>query len=150
MGACPGTTMICNHVGYPLGVGPYADKSYREEMFQHWKKDIAELANCSNVYMKVGGTAQACCMMGEPVPWCDLKRELPPSSQEISDAGSMVPPLRGLFRTAALHVRDKLASRQSLVQLHKLLERIQDHVQRLQLTRQGFALSRHRCARVQS
>merc|ERR1719150_2070437 len=84
--ACPGTTVICNHVGYPLGVGPYADKSRRAELFEHWKSDIAELSRCPNVVIKVGGMMQACCMMGEPVPWCDLSREIPPSSQEIADA----------------------------------------------------------------
>lgn len=83
--ACPGTTIVCNHVGYPIGVGPYADKERRPELFSTWKKDIAELATCPNVVMKVGGMTQAVCMMGQPVPWADLSRELPPSSQELAD-----------------------------------------------------------------
>merc|ERR1712061_60607 len=33
--------MICNHVGYPLGIGPYAEKSRREELFQTWKRGLA-------------------------------------------------------------------------------------------------------------
>jgi len=83
--ACPGTTVVCNHVGYPLGIGPYAEKTRRQEMFELWKQDITELASYSNVVCKVGGMMQACCMMGDPVPWASLERETPPSSKEIAD-----------------------------------------------------------------
>ncbi|MTA69556.1 MAG: amidohydrolase, partial [Actinobacteria bacterium] len=40
--ATPGTTMVLDHFGTPVGVGPYA--SQREEIFAQWKKDIAEIA----------------------------------------------------------------------------------------------------------
>ncbi|MBO6656933.1 MAG: amidohydrolase family protein [Pseudomonadales bacterium] len=53
--ACPNTQMILDHFGTPLGVGPYADK--REEIFEQWKKDIAEIAKCDNVVAKIGGMA---------------------------------------------------------------------------------------------
>jgi predicted TIM-barrel fold metal-dependent hydrolase len=53
--AVPGTTMILDHFGTPLGVGPYAEQ--REEIFTQWQKDIAEIAACPNVVAKLGGLA---------------------------------------------------------------------------------------------
>lgn len=53
--ALPGTTMVLDHFGTPLGVGPYA--SQREEIFTQWQRDIAEIARCENVVAKLGGLA---------------------------------------------------------------------------------------------
>ncbi len=53
--ACPDTQMILDHFGTPLGVGPY--EGHREEIFEQWKKDIAEIAQCENVVAKIGGLA---------------------------------------------------------------------------------------------
>jgi L-fuconolactonase len=51
--AFPGTTIILNHVGGLLGVGPYASRA--KEEFQAWKRSIVELATCPNVVVKLGG-----------------------------------------------------------------------------------------------
>jgi predicted TIM-barrel fold metal-dependent hydrolase len=51
--AFPATNIIMGHVGGVLGYGPYAGR--REEIFRSWKADIAELAKCPNVTMKLGG-----------------------------------------------------------------------------------------------
>ncbi len=51
----PGTTMVMDHFGTPLGVGPYAGK--REEILSQWRKDIVEIARCPNVIAKLGGLA---------------------------------------------------------------------------------------------
>jgi len=51
--AFPDTTMILNHVGGVLGVGPY--RGHRAEILAGWRKDIAELAKCPNVSVKLGG-----------------------------------------------------------------------------------------------
>jgi predicted TIM-barrel fold metal-dependent hydrolase len=53
--AVPGTTMVLDHFGTPLGVGPYA--SQREHIFQQWTADISGIATCSNVVAKLGGLA---------------------------------------------------------------------------------------------
>ena len=53
--AVPSTTMILDHFGTPLGVGPYA--AHREEIYAAWKSDIAEIAKCPNVVAKLGGLA---------------------------------------------------------------------------------------------
>lgn len=73
--AFPDTTMVIDHLGTPLGVGAY--KGREEEIFVQWKKDLAELAKCSNVNMKLGGLA---------MPWNGFGFEsqaTPPSSDEL-------------------------------------------------------------------
>ena len=52
-GAFPETTIIFNHFGGPLGIGPYAGKE--DEIFAQWQLDVAELAKCNNVVAKLGG-----------------------------------------------------------------------------------------------
>ncbi|GAA1850969.1 amidohydrolase family protein [Pseudonocardia ailaonensis] len=49
----PDTTVVLNHLGFPLGVGPYADR--REEVFAEWSAAVADLARCPNVNLKIGG-----------------------------------------------------------------------------------------------
>ena len=76
--AFPDTTIILNHFGGPLGIGPY--KGRREEIFHQWKKDIAELAQCRNVVVKLGG-------INMPVNGFDWhRRPIPPSSDELAAA----------------------------------------------------------------
>ena len=76
--AVPSTTMILDHFGTPLGVGPFAD--HREAIFETWKVHIAELAECPNVYMKLGGLA----MPDNGFGWDG--RERPPTSDEFVQA----------------------------------------------------------------
>jgi predicted TIM-barrel fold metal-dependent hydrolase len=52
--AFPDTSIILNHMARPLGIGPYAGK--RQEVFEVWKRGIAELATCPNVVVKLGGS----------------------------------------------------------------------------------------------
>lgn len=51
----PGTVIVMDHLGGPIGIGPYEGK--RAEIFEQWKIDIAGLARCPNVVMKLGGMA---------------------------------------------------------------------------------------------
>jgi L-fuconolactonase len=74
----PGTTMILDHFGTPLGVGRYSDR--REEIFRDWKSDIAEIARCPNVFAKLGGLA----MPDNGFGWD--RRSLPPTSDEFAEA----------------------------------------------------------------
>jgi len=71
----PDTTIILDHFGGPIGIGPYAGK--RAEVFTEWEAAIAELAQCPNVMAKLGG-------LGMPVMgfgWHE--REMPPTSVEF-------------------------------------------------------------------
>jgi len=78
--AFPNTTIIVDHIGGLLGVGPYAGK--REEVFQQWKNEIAELSTCPNVVVKLGGLGMPVCGFG----WNE--RTTPPSSTELAEAMS--------------------------------------------------------------
>ena len=76
--AAPETTMILDHFGTPLGVGAYAGR--KDEIFEQWKKDIAEIAGCANVHAKLGGLA----MPDNGFGWD--KNDRPPSSDEFEEA----------------------------------------------------------------
>ncbi len=51
--AVPDVHIALNHLGAPLGSGPYAGRA--EEVFTSWKASMAELARCPNVFVKLGG-----------------------------------------------------------------------------------------------
>jgi L-fuconolactonase len=51
--AVPELTVVVDHVGGPLGIGPFAGK--QAEVFPEWKKLILELAALPNTVVKLGG-----------------------------------------------------------------------------------------------
>lgn len=51
--AFPQVPIILNHIGGVLGIGSYAGK--RDAVFQEWKRGIADVAACPNVFAKLGG-----------------------------------------------------------------------------------------------
>ncbi len=73
--AVPGTTLVLDHFGTPLGVGRFAGK--RDEIFAAWKDDIAAIAEQPNVIAKLGGLA----MVDNGWGW--HTRDLPPTSDEF-------------------------------------------------------------------
>ena len=78
--AFPGLTIILNHVGRPLGVGPYAGR--REDLLLEWRRGIDAAAQCPNVVVKVGG-------LGNPISGFDWhRRPFPPGSREIVAAAA--------------------------------------------------------------
>lgn len=74
----PETTMVLDHLGTPLATGIYANK--RDEVFQQWKRDIAEIAKCPNTIAKLGGMA----MPDNGFGW--MGRDKPPTSDEFAAA----------------------------------------------------------------
>lgn len=76
--ACPEGTIILDHVGGPLGIGPYRGK--RDDVFAEWQGGIAELAACPNVVVKLGGMAMPMSGFG----W--HKQAVPPTSARIAEA----------------------------------------------------------------
>ena len=76
--AFPQTTIILNHVGGPVGIGPYKDK--KSETFAQWKAGITEVAKARNVVVKLGG-------LGMTFGMFDFyTREKPPSSTDLETA----------------------------------------------------------------
>ncbi len=76
--AFPDTTIVLDHFGGPLGIGPYAGKG--DDVYAAWRMSIAELATCPNVVAKLGGINMAVNGFG----WHERSR--PPSSRELADA----------------------------------------------------------------
>jgi len=74
----PETTLVLDHFGTPLGVGPYA--AQRDQIFEQWKADIADIASQPNVVAKLGGLA----MPDNGFGWDCADR--PPTSAEFVEA----------------------------------------------------------------
>ncbi|MDA0264055.1 MAG: amidohydrolase family protein [Chloroflexi bacterium] len=76
--AFPGAVIILNHIGRPLGLGPYAGR--RDEVFQAWQRDMTAMAACPNVVVKVGGLGNRISGFG----WDTQPK--PPDSAELVQA----------------------------------------------------------------
>lgn len=75
--AHPDTTIVLNHLGGPIGAGPYRGRS--DEVFAAWSSAMAELATCPNVRVKIGG-------FGMRLIGFDYRlRERPASSTELAN-----------------------------------------------------------------
>lgn len=77
----PDIPIILEHIGGPINVGSHSEN--HEEVYRDWKKGIAELAVCSNVYVKIGGLGMRLYGFG----WDE--RSIPPDSVELAE--SMAP-----------------------------------------------------------
>ena len=76
--AFPQTTIVMNHVGGPLAIGPYAGR--REEAFTEWRDRIRAVASLPNTYVKLGG-------LGMKMPgFTFFENDMPPSSQDLATA----------------------------------------------------------------
>jgi predicted TIM-barrel fold metal-dependent hydrolase len=76
--ALPGVSIVLNHCGGPICVGPYA--GHRAEYMAVWAQHMHELASCPNVHIKLGG-------LGMLHFGFDFHlREVPPSSAELAAA----------------------------------------------------------------
>ena len=84
--AAPGTRIVIDHVGGPLGCGPW--RARQDEVLETWSAAMQDLAGCRNVYVKLGG-------LGMPVNGFDYHEELgreesghedaePPGSERIA------------------------------------------------------------------
>ena len=72
----PDTPIILDHIGGPIGIGPYSGKQV--EVVKLWSEGISNLSKCENVVVKLGG-------LGMPLggfKWHE--RNAPPSSKDIA------------------------------------------------------------------
>ena len=78
--AVPDLTIILNHIGGLLRVGPYGNRD--DEVLDIWRRGIAAVAECPNVNMKLGG-------IGMPRTGFDWHaRNEPIGSEELAEAMS--------------------------------------------------------------
>ena len=79
--AIPNLTIVLNHIGGLMRVGPYANRD--DEVLPAWRRGIAAVAACPNVYIKLGG-------IGMPRTGFDWHaRTKPIGSEELAE--SMAP-----------------------------------------------------------
>ena len=76
--AFPDVSIVLNHTGAPLGIGPYAGK--QREVFNTWREGILRVAACANIAVKLGGFGSERCGFD----WHE--RALQPSSTELAAA----------------------------------------------------------------
>ena len=76
--AFPAIPIVIDHVGGPLGIGPYQGR--QDEVFASWRRDMKQLASCPNVSVKLGGLAMLVAGFGFH------EHALPPSSEELARA----------------------------------------------------------------
>ena len=139
--AYPQTTIILNHVGGPLGIGPYKDK--KAETFAQWKAGIIEVAKSQNVVVKLGG-------LGMPIGMFDFyTREKPPSSEELATGlQALHRNLHRGFRGGSRDVRKQFSARWRELELSDLVERPQTACGRIFAIREGSTVQRHGKARL--
>jgi L-fuconolactonase len=51
--AQPEVRIVADHLGAPLGIGPY--QGQRDQVLEVWRSSMSELATCPNVVLKLGG-----------------------------------------------------------------------------------------------
>ena len=76
--AFPETTIVLDHFGGPLGVGPFAGRA--DDVFAEWRRFLAPLAACPNLFVKLGGLAMEVNGYG----WHE--RDAPPTSEVLMEA----------------------------------------------------------------
>jgi len=74
----PDLRIVLDHMGGPLGIGPYSSR--RQEVFNDWRTNLAAVASCPNVSIKLGGRMMTSAGFG----W--HKRPTPPGSEELAAA----------------------------------------------------------------
>ena len=73
----PGVTIILDHFGGPLGIGPYEGRG--DDVYAEWREKVTPLADLPNVFFKLGGINMKINGFG----W--HRRERPASSDELVD-----------------------------------------------------------------
>jgi predicted TIM-barrel fold metal-dependent hydrolase len=79
--ALPDLTIVLNHIGGLVRVGPYANRD--DEVLPAWRKGIEEMAKCPNIVLKLGGVGQTRFAYGwdqleKPIGSEDLAQQLSP------------------------------------------------------------------------
>lgn len=74
----PELSIVLDHLGCMIGVGPY--RGMEAETFRQWRSDIAHLASCPNVSVKLGGLGMVIC----GPTWHE--NDMPPGSADLAAA----------------------------------------------------------------
>ena len=74
----PDLTIVLNHIGGLLRVGPYANRD--GEVLPEWRRGVEEVAKCPNIVMKLGGAGQ----LRYGYYWHDREQAI--GSEELAEA----------------------------------------------------------------
>ena len=95
--AVPDLTIVLNHIGGLVRVGPYANRD--DDVLPAWRQGVAEVAQCPNVVIKLGGVGQ----VRYGYQWD--QRDTPIGSEELAgNAGAAHELLHRAVRAGPLHV----------------------------------------------
>ena len=112
---CP---IILDHIGGPLGLGPYAGR--RDEVFGAWSADITALSACPNVVLKLGG-------VGSLRSGYDWHTRTADSRRAGRGHATLLRALHREVRRRPLHVRKQLPGGPGVLLVRGHLERVQGH-----------------------
>ena len=73
----PETNIVINHLAAPLKIGKWAETP--QEVDEIWRSNLQELANCENVYLKIGGIGMDNYFAND---WVNQTK--PPTSDEVA------------------------------------------------------------------
>ncbi|MCI0879655.1 MAG: amidohydrolase family protein, partial [Chloroflexi bacterium] len=76
--AVPEISIVLNHIGGLLRVGPYANRD--NEVLANWRRGLAMVAKCPNIVVKLGGVGQA----RYGFDWS--QRDVPVGSEELAES----------------------------------------------------------------
>jgi L-fuconolactonase len=76
--AFPQATIVLNHVGGALAIGPYAGKG--EAAFGEWRDGVRQVASLPNTYVKLGGLGM------KLTGFTFFENDMPPSSEDLEKA----------------------------------------------------------------
>ena len=135
--AVPDLTIILNHIGGLVRIGPYANRD--DDVLPAWRRGIAAVAACPNVIIKLGGVGQR--RFG--FDWHARAQ-----AHRLGRAGRGAVPLDAVLyravRPRPLHVRKQFPGRQGVVLLQCRVQRLQTAVHRLLGCRARRHVPRHR------
>ena len=136
--AVPELTIVLNHLGGPLGVGPYGRD--RDHAQADWRASMRLVAACGNVVLKVGGNRHGHLLR--------LRLDHPRHPAGLRGGGRALGRRRAVLhrhlRPRPVHVRVQLPGGPPGADLPGAVERAPDHGRRLQRRRAGRTLLRHR------
>ena len=121
--AVPQATIVMCHVGGVLGYGAYGGR--KDEILATWRASMAELADCPNVSVKLGGMLNR----GAALDF----RELPAPPNSTAWAAAWRPYVETcieLFGAEPLQFREQFPGRQDGHRLRDDVERVQAHHRR--------------------
>ena len=136
--AAPEATVVVNHLGGPLGIGPY--RGDRSRVRADWRASVERLAACPNVFLKLGRDRDGR-LLRHRLGGAGRSAGLRGGGRALGRRRAV---LHRPVRPRPLHVRVELPGGPPDADLSGGVERLPDHGLRLHRCRAGRPVLRHR------